>query len=221
MTPKISTTENKELMRQAREQLQGKWGLVAGTTALFGLLTLLVHAAPGVGSLIGLIIGGPLAVGFATFILAIVRNKTPKSSQIFDGFSVFGTALGAYLLQLLFVMLWSLLLIVPGIIAGISYSMTYYIIVDDKTIGPLEAITKSKQMMSGNKWKFVCMSGRFIGWMLLCIPTLGIGYLWLFPYIATSVARFYEEIKESPFCSPSSFAEVVTESIDHTAAVEA
>ena len=57
--------------------------------------------------------------------------------------------------------------------------------------------------------------------MFLCILSLGIGYLWLFPYIATSVAKFYEEIKESPFCSPSSFAEVVTESIDHTAVAEA
>ncbi len=195
MSQIISTTANEILMHQARECLRGKWGLAAGTTTLFMLLTAVVQAAPGVGSIIGLVIGGPLAVGFATFILAIVRNNTPKSSQVFDGFSIFGTALGAYLLQLLFVMLWTLLLIIPGIIAGLSYSMTYYIIVDDTAIGPLEAITKSKQMMYGNKWKLACMSGRFIGWMLLCIPTLGLGLLWLLPYMATSVAEFYEEIR--------------------------
>lgn len=193
----ISTTTNKVLMTQARESLKGKWGLALGTTALCGLITLVVQIVPVIGAFIGLIIGGPLALGFATFVLSITRNENAKSSQLFDGFNRFGVGLGAYLLQFLFIVLWSLLLIIPGFIAGISYSMTYYIIADDKSIGPLEAITKSKSIMYGNKWKFACMSGRFIGWSILCVLSLGIGFLWLLPYMATSTAKFYEEITKA------------------------
>lgn len=200
---KLSTTANKTLMNQARESLKGKWGLAVGTTVLFGLMAVIVQAVPIIGPFIGVIIGGPLAVGFATFILSLTRNETAKSSQIFDGFNRFGVGLGAYLLQFLFVVLWTLLLIIPGIIAGISYSMTYYIIADDKSIGPLEAIAKSKAIMYGNKWKFACLSARFIGWSILCILSFGIGFLWLLPYIATSSARFYEEITKGTIITPT------------------
>ena len=191
---KISTRDNKMLMAEARELLQGKWALAAGTTLLFVVTTLVVQAIPGIGPFISAVINGPLAVGFATFILTLTRDGDAKSSQLFDGFNRFGVAFGAYLLQFVFVILWSLLLIIPGIIAGISYAMTYYIIADDKTIGPLEAIAKSKAIMNGNKWKFACLSARFIGWSIVSLLTLGIGFLWLIPYMATSVARFYEDI---------------------------
>lgn len=115
--------------------------------------------------------------------------------QLFDGFQRFGTALGAYLLTGIFIFLWTLLLIVPGIMAGLSYAMTYFIIADDPTIGPLQAITKSKEMMRGHKWKLFLLHWRFLGWVLLCILTLGIGILWLVPYVSTSLAHFYEDIR--------------------------
>ena len=199
---KLSTIANKTLMTQARETLRGKWGLAAGTTVLFGLMTGIVQIIPKIGPFISLIIGGPLAVGFGTFILSLTRNESAKSSQIFDGFNRFGVGLGAYLLQILFVTLWTLLLIIPGIIASISYSMTYFIIADDTSIGPLEAIAKSKMIMYGNKWKFACLTGRFIGWSILCILTLGIGFIWLLPYISISSAKFYEEITKDTNITP-------------------
>ena len=87
-----------------------------------------------------------------------------------------------------------LLLIIPGIIAALSYAMTYYIIVDNESIGALEAIRQSKEMMRGNKWKLFCLGLRFFGWSLLCLLTLGIGYLWLIPYMAISFAKFYGDI---------------------------
>jgi uncharacterized membrane protein len=88
-----------------------------------------------------------------------------------------------------------LLLIVPGIIAALSYSMTYFIIAENDSIGSLEAITKSKEMMRGNKWKLFCLCCRFLGWILLCILTIGIGFLWLYPYMMVSFAKFYDDIK--------------------------
>jgi uncharacterized membrane protein len=98
-------------------------------------------------------------------------------------------------LMLVFTLLWMLLLIIPGIIAAISYSLTFYIIADDDTIKPMEAIDKSKQMMDGYKWKYFFLALRFLGWALLCILTLGIGFLWLIPYVQVTFAKFYDDVK--------------------------
>ena len=128
------------------------------------------------------------------FFLSLSRNQDAKLEQLFGGFSRFGTAFCAYLLQAIFVFLWMLLLIIPAIIAALSYAMTYYIISDNESIGALDAITASKELMRGNKWKLFCLGLRFIGWSLLCLLTFGIGYLWLMPYMATSFAKFYDDI---------------------------
>ena len=97
--------------------------------------------------------------------------------------------------MVVFVFLWALLLIIPGIIAAIAYSQTFYILAEDDTIGSMDALRKSKEMMIGYKWKYFCLGLRFIGWALLCVLTLGIGFLWLSPYIQVSYAKFYEDLK--------------------------
>ena len=183
-------------MAQARESIKGKWGLSIGTTVVFMLVMIAIQLIPVAGWIISLLISGSMSIGLASFALSLSRKQNATLSQIFSGFQKFGVGLGAYLLMLIFVVLWSLLLIVPGIIAGLSYSMTYYIIAENDSIGPLEAITKSKQMMRGNKWKLFCLGLRFVGWALLGILTLGISYLWLFPYMIISFAQFYDDLKE-------------------------
>jgi uncharacterized membrane protein len=188
-------TENKDLMKQAREALSGKWGLAVGTFLVYILIMGGLQIVPVAGYIASLIIGGPMGVGIAIFSMAISRNQEAKLSQIFDGFNKFGVSLGAYLLMLLFIILWMLLLIVPGIIAAISYSQTFFIIAENDSIGSMEAINKSKKMMDGYKWKYFCLCLRFIGWALLCILTLGIGFLWLGPYMMVSFAKFYDDIK--------------------------
>jgi uncharacterized membrane protein len=194
-------TENVVLMKMARESLKGKWGIAIGTFVVYGLIVgtiqAPVHYFPASG-IISLIIGGPMAVGIAIFSLALSRNQDAHIGQIFNGFLNFGTALGAYLLMVLFVLLWSLLLIIPGIIAALSYSMTFYILAEDDSIGAKQALDKSKLMMYGYKWKYFCLLLRFIGWGLLCILTIGIGFLWLIPYIQISTAKFYDDIKGNP-----------------------
>jgi uncharacterized membrane protein len=190
----ISGTENKKLMQQAREALKGKWGLAVGTCLVYMLVVCGIGSIPRVGTLASLLISGPMMVGLAIFSLAISRDQNPQFEQIFYGFKKFAVSLGAYLLFAIFVILWALLLIIPGIIAAISYSMTFYLITDNDNIGPLEAIKKSKQMMYGYKWKYFCLGLRFIGWALLCILTLGIGFLWLIPYMNVSFAKFYDDL---------------------------
>jgi uncharacterized membrane protein len=190
-------TENIVLMQMARESLKGKWGLVVKTFFVFILFVAVFQIIPVVGTIASLILSGPLSLGLVIFILAISRNQEARLEQIFQGFTDFGRSLKAYFLIIIFVILWALLLIVPGIIAAISYSMTFFIMADDNSIEPMEAIDKSKRMMDGNKWKFFCLGLRFLGWALLCILTLGIGLLWLLPYIYVSMAKFYEDIKSN------------------------
>ncbi len=191
-------TENVVLMRMARESLQGKWGLAIGTFLIYILLSIAFQAPakhyPQL-SLISLIISGPLTLGAAIFSLSLARNEEAGVEQIFFGFYKFGKALAAYLLMLLFIILWLLLLIIPGIIAALSYSMTFYIMADDDSISAMDAIDKSKAMMYGYKWKLFCLGLRFLLWSILCILTLGIGFLWLIPWMNVTMAKFYDDIK--------------------------
>jgi uncharacterized membrane protein len=188
-------TENTVLMQQAREALAGKWGLAVGTMFVYTLITMAIQAIPKSGGILGILVGGPMTLGLVIFSLALVRNQNPKLEQIFDGFARFSTALVAQVLVMVYVLLWALLLIIPGIIAALSYSMTFYILADNESMGAKEAMARSKKMMMGNKWKFFCLGLRFIGWALLSILTLGIGFLWLIPYLQITTTKFYEDIK--------------------------
>jgi len=144
--------------------------------------------------IISFIVGGPLSLGYTTLILLISRNQKPNFAILFGGFKRFGTSFAAYFLRLIFIILWTLLLIIPGIVACLRYSQTYYILSEDENIGPLEAISKSKEMMVGNKWKLFYLYCRFIGWFILCIVTLGLAGLYVGPYISQSCANFYNDL---------------------------
>lgn len=188
-------TENASLMLLARESLRGKWGQAIGTYLVYSLIMGSFGAWPKEGGLIGLLIAGPMMLGAAIYSLAISRSEEARLEMIFDGFRDFGNALGAYLLMLLYIILWLLLLIVPGIIAALSYSMTFYIFADDKSLKPGDLLRASKKMMDGYKEKLFYLWLRFLLLALLCILTLGIGFLWLIPYVHVTMAKFYEDIK--------------------------
>jgi len=187
--------ENIIIIQNAKESLKGKWGLAIGTFVIYTLITGGAGAIAAPASIISLLIGGPFALGAASFSLNIARGKEARLEQIFYGFNRFSTAAGAYLLVLLLVILWTLLLIVPGIIAALSYSMTFYILSDDETIWAEDALKKSKIMMDGHKMKLFNLWLRFFLLALLCILTLGIGFFWLIPFIHVSMAKFYDDIK--------------------------
>lgn len=188
-------TENAVLMRSARESLNGKWGLAIGTFLIYSIILGAAGAIKPPGSLISLLIGGPFVLGAATFSLSISRGKEARLEQIFEGFNRFSTALGAYLLMVAYILLWTLLLVIPGIIAALSYSMTFYIISDEQSIKAGDALKKSKIMMEGYKLKLFYLCLWFFLLALLCILTLGIGFLWLIPYMNITMAKFYDDIK--------------------------
>jgi uncharacterized membrane protein len=175
--------------------LAGKWGQAIGAMVVYLLLMIAIQLIPLAGAIIALLIGGPMAIGLATYSLALARNEDANINLLFEGFNKFGLALAAYFLMFVFIILWMLLLIIPGIIAALSYSMKFYIIADDETMDAMEAIDKSKAMMDGYKWKYFCLALRFLGWALLCVLTLGIGFFWLMPYMQVTNAKFYEDVK--------------------------
>ncbi|MEW6184274.1 MAG: DUF975 family protein [Thermodesulfobacteriota bacterium] len=186
---------NRDLMLQARESLRGKWGLAIGATVIYFILTGLISAIPRVGWVGSLIIDGPLLLGFTIFFLSLSRGQNPQLSQLFEGFQRFTQALVTYLLMLLFILLWTLLFIVPGIVAAFSYAMTFFLIADDPQLSGREALQKSKALMYGNRGKLFCLFWRFFGWFLLGIITMGIGFLWIIPYLQTALAKFYDDLK--------------------------
>ena len=188
-------TKNSILRQQALQSLNGNWGIAVGGCFLYLIINAVYQNIPFIGTVASLILTGPFQLGLIKFILAISRNNEPRIEQLFDGFNDFSRAMQSYLRMILFIVLWSLLLIIPGIIAAYSYSMTFYILADDAYISPNEAMTKSKSMMDGHKMDLFLMSLSFIGWGLLCLLTLGIGFLWLIPYINVSIAKFYQDRK--------------------------
>lgn len=191
----LSQTSNRDLMLQAREALKGRWGLAIGANVIYLVIIIAAQSIPKVGSGIGIIVGAPMIVGVSGFFLCLARKQDAQLVQIFDGIKKYWACLGTYLLAFIFVLLWSLLLIIPGIMAAYSYAMAYFILAENDSIGPLEAIAKSKEMMRGNRWKLFCLGLRFWGWAIVCILTLGIGFLWMLPYLYVSFARFYDDLK--------------------------
>ena len=88
-----------------------------------------------------------------------------------------------------------MLLVIPGIIASYRYSQAFYLLADNDDMTALEALRASKEMMKGYKWKLFVLSLSFIGWILLAAVTLGIGYIFLSPYINTAYTNFYEYLR--------------------------
>ncbi|MBB6734301.1 DUF975 family protein [Cohnella zeiphila] len=190
-----------ELRFRARASLRGNWtGAVLTTLLLYVILFVigLLNSIPLVGWLAELLLTGPLMLGMYAYYLELVRSNRSDTATLFTGFSQFVDAFLLYLLIAIFVFLWSLLLVIPGIIAALRYSQAYYILRDHPSIGALEAIRRSKEMMKGNKGRLFVLSLTFIGWLILGSIPFGIGLLWVYPYMITTFVHFYEEIGGRP-----------------------
>ncbi len=188
----ISTTTNKELMAQARICLQERWPLAMGTNLL--LMLILISLAGCTSGILSILVSGPLSIGSVLFSLSLSRKQKASTSQLFMGFKRLEVTIIYNILIMLYIILWSLLFIVPGIVAAFSYLLTPFIVAENKSISASEAIAKSKELMKGNKGKAFCLVFRFFGWFLLSILTLGIGFLWLIPYMHVSVSNFYLDV---------------------------
>ena len=140
------------------------------------------------------VLGSVIEAGYARFNMDLVDRTKAKIETLFTYFYNWKTTAATRFLKTLYCFLWSLLFIIPGIIASYSYAMTGYILADHPELTASEAIERSKEMMSGNRFRLFCLHFSFIGWAILCAFTFGIGNLWLNPYRQAAVAAFYREV---------------------------
>ncbi len=195
----------RNLRALGRNALTGIWKLAfMGTLIYFAITTLPVlllealfteegeSAQSGIATIYSLLISGPMILGYAMFCISLFRKRETSPAEVLYGFERFAKAFGLYIVISLFIFLWALLLIIPGIIAAFRYSMSFYILADNPDIGIMEAMNRSKIMMRGNKWKLFCLNMSFIGWAILCVLSFGIGFLWLIPYVEVSLIAFYD-----------------------------
>ncbi len=133
--------------------------------------------------------------GWTLYTLRASRGEdTGGIETLFACFKQFWRFVVAQLLIELFVLLWMLLFIIPGIIAAYAYSQTFYIMLDDPTISPREAIRKSRQLMAGNKIDYFILELSFFGWALLSVFTYGVLDIWLRPYMDVTKAGYYNAL---------------------------
>lgn len=150
--------------------------------------------------LIQFIAGGAATLGYVKFNLNLVDKKPATFADLFSEFHRFGAGFLMQLLRVIYTFLWSLLFVIPGIYAAYGYAMTPYILMENPEMTPNEAITKSKELMDGNRFRLFCLEISFIGWVLLAaLFTLGIGMFWIAPYIEASFAAFYREVKAEKY----------------------
>ena len=192
---------NYEIRAKARQDLgnsifSNSWMISLVVHLLVGLiLGACSSILPGIGAII---VTGPLYVGMAKYFLLLAREPAEaKLETSFSGFNDFGANLLIGLMSGLFVFLWSLLLIVPGIIKAYAYSMAFYIKNDNPTYDWKQCLDESQRMMTGNKGKLFLLDLSFIGWILLGALCCGIGTLWVSPYMEAARANFYEDIKNN------------------------
>ncbi len=164
---------------------------------LIPLLTAYASIA-GVLSIIQFIAGGVIRQGYASFLLKLHDGEQVEFNDLFSQFHRFKDGFLLSLLQGLFILLWALLFIIPGIVAAYSYAMAPYIMLEHPELSPRECLSASKEMMKGHKGELFILELTFIGWEILCAFTLGIGNLWLNPYMNATIAAFYRDISNTP-----------------------
>ena len=180
------------IKQKAKKALVGNW-----FGAIFVLVLLVVLAVILDATVIGAVFSGLLAFGYAAFCLELIKSKKAKMGAFFGGmFKGFFKKWWASMLVGLYTLLWSLLLIIPGLIKSYSYAMTPYIMAEKPDMSVNDAITKSRQIMNGHKWQLFCLDLSFTGWMLLSMVTLGLGLIYVWPYYNAARAAFYREIKK-------------------------
>ena len=142
------------------------------------------------------IVRSVVEAGFIIFLLNTIRATQPCFGNLLDGFGFFFKIIVLNFLMALFIILWSLLLFVPGIIAALSYSQAIYIWVDDPTKSAMQCLRESKALMRGHKWELFKLQFSFFGWALLAsLPTVGYAVqVWTIPYTSMTYALYYEKL---------------------------
>ncbi|MEY4460934.1 MAG: hypothetical protein RL429_923 [Bacteroidota bacterium] len=211
------------IISQSRRDLSGQWGLAIGTTLAYGLIVGILGFIDSSfsGALTAIWIEqlteldvqagflqvfwtGAFSLGYAAFMLNLVRRGNPDFEQIFSGFQRWGRATWTLVVYFVRILLWLLLLIIPGIVKMIAYSQMWYVLNDQPELTAGQALKRSEELMRGHKLDYLMFGLLLVLLVLASVLTLFIGLIWIAPWAAAAQARFYEEIREEwEFKNPS------------------
>lgn len=190
---------NLQLQGDSQEQLVDTLYSISPTAAAIllssiGVIGVLAFAY----AVVALVLGSVVNLGYVRFNLNLVDGRPAQLSDLFSCFGQLGGAIVLRLLTSLFVLLWSLLLVIPGIVAAYRYAAAPYIMAEDPDCGAMEALNRSKAMMDGHKMELFVLDLSFIGWYILSAFTLGLGSLLLNPYTNAARAAFFRSLQNGP-----------------------
>ena len=179
--------ERKEIKSKAKEQIKGNIGAFFLCYLVFALIC---------GTAIGGLFAPAMTIGFCLMYLALPGGTKPTLGAMFKKADLFLRALWLMIITSFFITLWSMLLIVPGVIKALSYSMAPYILAEHPDFTASKALNESKRIMNGHKKELFFLALSFIPWFLLCSITFGIAFIYVLPYYNAAVTNFYIAIKE-------------------------
>ena len=215
----------KEMRQRGKASLKNKWGIAIGVTIIYVLIVIALSVLPQVMqiskmkslavigitvlliSIISFAVQAALVLGLNNCFIKIVKGEEAGVGTLFSRFNYILKATGLLLLMTIKAFLWSLLFVIPGIVAAYRYSLAMYLMAEDPEMGVVEAIDKSKEIMKGKKGRLFTLQLSFIGWFILGALTCGIlNLFYVTPYYQSAIAVFYniaknegkEEQKEVP-----------------------
>ena len=186
---------NLDLLSRAWDALGNQWLLAMAICVLNGILTSVLSSVGfGLGSLL---LGGALAFGMSRVMVLIYRGHVPSVDTYFDGFRHFLPTLIASLLLAVLVLMGLVLLVIPGIVAAIGLSQTFYVLQDHPEMGAEAALKESWRLtwINGHMWKVLFMG--FLSFFVLLGGALafGVGLFIAYPLVSLMLAGLYEELR--------------------------
>jgi Predicted integral membrane protein len=170
-----------EVKRKAKDKLKGNWGSAILVGVICSIASRLSfqhynsythHNSITIISIAISLLLSPIVYGVFKYFMGFIRDERVTIGEIFNSYKDFSRIVVATFLQWLFIMLWSLLLIVPGIIKIFSYSMMYNIMSDNPEMSGSEALELSKEMMNGHKMDLFILYMSTVGWVSITLAVL-------------------------------------------------
>ena len=186
--------DRKSIKNKAKANFTSQYGVSVGVNFLYTFLVGLCGST-GIG---GILITPILWTSKSRYDLKVYNGEEGKFEDMFSCFKTpeFGRSIGGYWYMALWIWLWSLLFIIPGIVKTFAYCLTPYILVDEPEIPVTEALNRSKELTKGHKWEIFVFFLSFIGWGILSSITCGlVGIFYVNPYMNVSLAGIYEELR--------------------------
>lgn len=204
---------NQYYKNEALSALRGNWANALVATIIFVALALFFSSNDAINSyyqrivinpfigyslsFVSLFVLLPLAVGYSNSMRVLLETGDNRltNNSFSLGFGNWLHVVWGMILSTIYIFLWTLLLIIPGLIKSYSYALTPYILIEHPEMSANEAIEESMRLMDGHKFDLFYLQLSFIGWAILSILSLGLGFFWLIPYQMTAQAAFYRDIK--------------------------